>query len=222
MEDRKKLHNLLYRCKHALLAVFSHWNRIFIFLAAILMFAGFVYSCMRYTPPEEQLIRLAVVNTAESYLGCNESDGSHQKIIDLYNTQESLPRGYEVTYEDSWCAVFGSVIAMELELTEWIPVECSCEQQIQLFDAMGRWIEEDCYLPKPGDYIFYDWQYATKKDSRGWSDHVGIVTEVFGPVIKVIEGNKDDAVGYRYLFLNDPTIRGFGIPDYHYAINNAN
>ena len=36
--------------------------------------------------------------------------------------------------------------------------------------------------------------------------------------IKVIEGNKDDDVSYRYLFVNDPFIRGFGLPDYsHYA-----
>jgi hypothetical protein len=175
---------------------------------------GIVYSCQKYTSPDEMAVRQELAETARTYLGCKESDGSHKRIIDAYNSQEILPREYEVTYEDSWCAVFTSVVAMEMALTDILPVECSCEQQIQLFDAAGRWIEEDCYLPKPGDYIYYDWQYATKKDSRGWSDHVGIVAEVFGPAIKVIEGNKDDSVTYRYLFLNDPTIRGFGIPDY--------
>ena len=119
-----------------------------------------------------------------------------------------------MTYSDSWCAVFGSVIAMEQNLTDIIPVECSCEQQIKLFSNAGRWIETDLYLPKVGDYIFYDWDYVTKKDSRGWSDHVGIVVKTVGPVIQVIEGNKDDAVAYRYLFINDPTIRGYGVPDY--------
>jgi hypothetical protein len=40
-------------------------------------------------------------------------------------------------------------------------------------------------------------------------------------VIQVIEGNKDDAVSYRYLFLNDPTIRGYGVPDYGKACSAA-
>ena len=34
----------------------------------------------------EQQIRAKFVETAKSYLGCKESDGSHRKIIDLYNS----------------------------------------------------------------------------------------------------------------------------------------
>ena len=219
MTDIKILHTFFIRCRQFLLAALSRWDHIFIWILSMMIFGGLVYHSYRYTPPAEAAVRQTVVETARSYLGCKESNGSHRKIIDFYNTQEVLPRAYEVTYEDSWCAVFTSVVAMELEFTEIVPVECSCEQQIQLFDAAGRWIEEDCYLPKPGDYIYYDWQYSTEKDSRGWSDHVGIVAEVFGPVIKVIEGNKDDSVTYRYLFLNDPTIRGFGIPNYSQILN---
>ena len=32
----------------------------------------------------EAALRMQVVQTAESYLGCRESDGSHEAIIDLY------------------------------------------------------------------------------------------------------------------------------------------
>ena len=219
MANIKTLHGFLIRCRQFLLSALSQWDRILTSFLAVLIFGGLVYHSYRYTPPAEGAVRQAVAETARSYLGCKESDGSHRKIIDFYNTQEVLPRAYTVTYEDSWCAVFVTAISMELELTEIIPAECSCEQQIKLFDNAGMWIEDDCYLPKPGDCIYYDWQYATAKDSRGWSDHVGIVAEVFGPVIKVIEGNKDDSVSYRYLFLNDPTIRGFGIPDYSRILN---
>ena len=191
-----------------------NWDRLLCWMLSMLVAAGFIWYCLRYTVPEELALRRSVAAAAENYLGAKESDGSHQKIIDRYNHQAELPRDYSVTYEDSWCAVFGSVIALEQSLTDIIPVECSCEQQISLFHASGTWIEKDCYLPKPGDYIFYDWNYATAKDSTGWSDHVGIVVKTVGPVIQVIEGNKNDDVSYRYLFLNDPTIRGFGIPDY--------
>jgi hypothetical protein len=163
---------------------------------------------------EEESRRLQLIQTAEKWLGCKEEDNSHTAIIDLYNTQEVLPMGYEVQYTDSWCATFVTAAAMEAGLTDIIPPECSCEQQIKLFSETGNWIETDWYLPKPGDYIYYDWNYVTKKDSRGWSDHVGIVVKTFGPVLLVIEGNKDDDVSYRYLFLNDPTIRGFAVPDY--------
>ena len=43
---------------------------------------------------------------------------------------------------------------------------------------------------------------------------MGIVCEVNGNTIKVIEGNKSDAVGYRTINRNERYIRGFGLPDY--------
>ena len=35
-------------------------------------------------------------------------------------------------------------------------------------------------------------------------------------VVEVIEGNKDDMVDYRILWINSKTIRGFALPDYKY------
>ena len=46
----------------------------------------------------EKQIRQKVVDTALSYIGCKESNGSHKKIIDLYNSHKPLARGYKVTY----------------------------------------------------------------------------------------------------------------------------
>lgn len=78
-------------------------------------------------------------------------------------------------------------------------------------------MENDAYVPSPGDYIFYDWQdgsnYATT-DNTGSADHVGIVVSCDGKTIKVIEGNMSDAVGYRKLAVNGRYIRGFGVPKY--------
>ena len=71
-----------------------------------------LFSLSRRIPPDEGILREQVVEIAAEYLGRNEADGSHRELIDLYNSQEVLPRGYAVTYEDSWCAAFVSVVAI--------------------------------------------------------------------------------------------------------------
>lgn len=166
------------------------------------------------TDPEEARLRMSVVEAAEHYLGLNEADGSFHVIIDRYNAQPSLPMDYSLTYEDSWCAAFVSVAAMEAEVTDLIPTECSCERQIGLFQELGRWEERDDAIPLPGDLIYYDWDNKRLGDSTGWADHVGIVVGTKWPFIKVIEGNWKDQVCCRYLLINDISIRGFGKPDY--------
>ena len=52
----------------------------------------------------EKELRQKVVDTAVSYLGCKEANGSHRKIIDLYNSHKPLARGYAVKYTDAWCS----------------------------------------------------------------------------------------------------------------------
>lgn len=163
---------------------------------------------------KETALRLQVVETAESYLGRNEADGSHEAIIDLYNSHEPLAMDYEVQYTDSWCATFVSTVAIQCGLTDIIPTECGCERQIGLFQDIGRWEETDSHVPLPGDIIYYDWESNGLGDCTGWSDHVGIVVGTKWPFIKVVEGNKDDSVSYRCLLMDDPQIRGFGLPDY--------
>ena len=174
-----------------------------------------IYGFAREIPEEEQLLRLKLVETAESWLNCNEQDGSHRPIIDLYNQYEPLAEGYEVQYDDQWCATFVSAAAIQAELTQIIPTECGCQRQIGLFQNLGSWEEADDYLPLPGDIIYYCRNNKDNiNDCTGWSDHVGIVVGTNGKRIKVIEGNYGDAVGYRYLPANALIIRGYAIPDY--------
>ena len=45
-------------------------------------------------------------------------------------------------------------------------------------------------------------------------DHVGIVAEVNGNALLIIEGNKDNAVAYRQLTIGAKYIRGYCLPDY--------
>lgn len=169
----------------------------------------------RWVSCEEREQRLFVVQTAEKYLGFREDNGSHKAIVDQYNRFQPLARDYEVTYNDSWCAAYVSAVAIACEVTDRIPTECSCGQQIKLLQTIGCWQEKDSYFPLPGDLIYYDWDAPFAfDDCTGWPDHVGIVVGTFGPMIKVIEGNLSDSVAYRYIPVNNPRIRGYGIPDY--------
>lgn len=173
------------------------------------------YGFAREIPEDEQLLRLKLVETAESWLGSNEQDGSHQPIIDLYNQHEPLAQGYRVQYDDQWCATFVSAVAIETGLTTIIPTECGCQRQIELFQNLDSWEESDDYLPLPGDIIYYcRTNKDLIKDCTGWSDHVGIVVGTKGNRIKVIEGNYGDKVDYRYLSADALIIRGYAIPQY--------
>lgn len=145
----------------------------------------------------EKEIRSKVVEIAKGWLGCKESDGSHKKIIDTYNACKPLPRSYAVKYTDAWCATFASAVGIKAGLTNIIPRECGCNQFIQLAKNMGIWVENDAYTPSAGDMILYDWDDNGVGDNAGSADHIGIVVSVSGGVIKVIEGNKSNAVGYR-------------------------
>lgn len=189
----------------------------FILLIAVAIAAHYLFDPWGFywkVSPEEAALRMQVVKAAESYLGYSESDSSHEAIIDLYNSHEPLAMGYVVQYQDSWCAAFVSAVAIQCDLTQIVPTECSCQRQIDLFQQLGRWNERDSATPLPGDIIYYDWDENGLGDCTGWADHVGIVVGTKWPFIKVIEGNKDDCVSYRYVLLNDIHIRGFGQPDY--------
>ena len=145
--------------------------------------------------------REKVVGIAVSHLGQNEYDGTHRAIIDRYNAQAVLPRGYKVTYTDAWCATFVSAVAIKCGLSDIMPLECGCEAMISLYrsHAVSRWEEDESITPQPGDVVFYDWQDSGSGDDRGAADHVGIVSSVSGRVLKVIEGNFSNSVKERTL-----------------------
>lgn len=175
------------------------------------------YNLTRYDRKEaEDMGRYAskVVEQAKAWIGKKESDGTHKAIIDLYNAHTPLARSYKVKYTDSWCATFVSAVAIKLGYTKIIPTECSCQKMIDLFKIMGCWIENENRTPKAGDIIFYDWQDSGSGDSKGWSDHVGIVEKVSLGRITVIEGNYNDSVKRRTIAVNGKYIRGYGVPRY--------
>ena len=155
-----------------------------------------------------------VVEQAKVWLGCNEADGSHKQIIDVYNSHKPLARGYAVQYKDEWCATFVSAVAIKLGYTDIMPTECSCSKMIELLQKIGSFVENDAHVPAPGSIIFYDWNDSGAGDNKGSADHVGIVERVVGDTIHVIEGNYSNSVKRRYIRVNERYIRGFGVPKY--------
>lgn len=151
-----------------------------------------------------------------SWEGKNEKDGSFKEIIDIYNSTSPFPRGVKMKYDWSWCACTWSAVAKKLGLTDIMPVEISCGELIKKAKEMGVWVEDDSFVPQPADGILYDWDDEGKGDNTGWPDHVGMVVSVDkrSKKIKVIEGNKNDAVGYRTIPINGKGIRGFITPKY--------
>lgn len=166
------------------------------------------------TTMTEKELRKKVVNKAKSYLGCRESDGSHKKIIDLYNKHKPLARGYAVRYTDEWCATFVSAVSIACGLTDIMPTECSCTKMIDLYKALGRWQESDAYAPQIGDIMMYDWEDSGRGDNTGAPNHVGLVVAVNGTSLVVIEGNKGEEVAYRSMSVNGKYIRGYCLPNY--------
>lgn len=166
----------------------------------------------------EAQARQKVVGIMQGWIGLKRSDKSHAPIIDAYNGNKPLPRGYKVTYTDAYCATTTSAAAIKAGYTDIIPVECSCYYLIEKAKAMGIWQENDAYIPAPGDEVLYDWDdganFATT-DCTGTPEHVGMVEAVSGNTIKVMEGNMSGGVvGRRNLQVNGRYIRGFICPNY--------
>lgn len=155
------------------------------------------------------------VELARSFIGYSEADGSFKDIIDIYNSYSPLPRNVKMQYNWEWCACFYSALAIELGYTDIIPIEISCYYMIEKAKEMGIWIEDDAYVPSPGDAILYDWGDTGYDDDTGVPDHIGCVEFVKDGYITVIEGNYSEAVKRRTIAINGRFIRGFITPEFN-------
>ena len=162
----------------------------------------------------EDAIRQKVVATAVELLGIREKTIEHkERIVDVYNSQSKLPRGYRLREDDAWCAAFITVLGILLGISDVILPECGCGPMIELYRKQGRWEETDSYIPDPGDVVMFDWD-AKSGECLGAPDHVGLVEWVKGNRIGVIEGNYDNQVKRREICVEWVKIRGFCLPDY--------
>ena len=159
------------------------------------------------------------LETLTAWEGAVRGDAVHKSIVDAYNSYLPRPRGYRLTYSDDYCAAMVSAAAILCGLTEFIPIECSCGEQMRWYQLRGQWVEDDAHVPQVGEQVFYCWNdrkdYALT-DCTGAPNHTGIVTACDGQKITVFEGNKGKTheCAYRVIPVNGRYIRGFGVPKY--------
>lgn len=116
----------------------------------------------------------------------------------------------------AWCAAFISTIGKESGNGDIIPWSTSCNEQIRQFKSAGAWLGKTTDI-QVGDIVYYDWDF---KDEPLPADHVGVVCEVNGSNIRVIEGNMgnadncDTTVGYRTITPQYKYIFGIARPAY--------
>lgn len=158
-------------------------------------------------------LRKAVATWGDKYLGIKEGSSEHKAILKVFNDSKLCKR-YTMTTKDAWCQTFASASGIANGLSDIIPVECSCAQAIKLWQKLGRWEENDAYVPQVGDYLYYDWDDNGVGDNTGNPDHVGIVYSVNGSKMTIIEGNYSNTVKKRTLSINGKYIRGYGLPNY--------
>lgn len=162
----------------------------------------------------EKELRQKVVSTAEAWLGTRENTAKHLEMLAIYNAQRPLPRGWKMKVTDFWCAAFVSTVSLQCGLRDIMPTECGCPGMVRLYQELGRWVEDDAYVPSPADVVFYDWQDTGYGDNVGQADHVGIVVGCTDGTMTIIEGNCDNAVKLRRIAVNARYIRGYGVPDF--------
>lgn len=159
----------------------------------------------------EKEIRDNLITIAESFVGVKEGGEGHKYLIDLYNSITQLPRGYKMTYKDSWCMAFITAIAEIAGTNEVTPMECSCYYAMQQAKQAGIWRNAGSISIdelRAGDIIMYNW------DNVPDPDHVGFYYRRIDDELQIIEGNKNDAVGIRKIDFNSKSIMGFILPDY--------
>lgn len=139
---------------------------------------------------------------ASLYVGTKQGSTKHKLIVNRYNQIKPLPRGYKVTYSDSWCATFVSFVLASCGCKKDV-FECSANRMREKFKKKKLLLSKDD-TPKKNDIIFYDW------NNDKWSDHVGIISKVTKTSYIVIEGNKDKKVGVRTILKKSKSVQAIG------------
>lgn len=167
-----------------------------------------------YIGMSEREIRHRVAATALSLKGIEEGTSEYlERIVGVYNSQSKLPRGHRLTATDPSCAATVTVIGIMLGISHIILPECSCSKMIELYKALGLWVEDDAHVPELGDIIMYAWD-AKSGENLLPPDHTGMVVKRVGKTLTILEGNYDNQVKLREIPIEYVKTRGFCKPDY--------
>lgn len=148
------------------------------------------------------------IQQAVDWIGYSEENNQYKYIIDVYNSWLPHPRGYELQYDDDWCAGFVSACAIHTGNAGDFPLEVSVYYMKQGFISQDAYYPRGEGIPQTGHIIMYDW------NGDGVPDHTGIVESVSGNTITVIEGNSNRAVRRLERDIAWEDILGYGVPTF--------
>lgn len=171
----------------------------------------------------EQMIKIA-----------NQEYSSNGGAGDGYKYQKAFGSGRNV----AWCAMFAWYVSSQTEYNgqklypDIIPFRsASTGEYMQLFNRSEKaninfYYNDSCsklsgkngnitYVPKPGDYIFFDWQSSFTDISQsgagsGPQDHTALVEKYENGKIYTIEGNSSNTIKKLSYKISDCRIIGFG------------
>ena len=143
----------------------------------------------------------------KSWNGYSESNGKAQKyIIQPWNKKTGRSVNCKTT---PWCAITTASCLIQIGVTK-LSTSAGCTQQMSWYKSKKRWKNRGV-KPQVGWLVFYDFK------GKGKPTHTGMITSVNYKkkgYIYVIEGNKDNKVGYRHISYTSKNILGFGLPYY--------
>ena len=169
--------------------------------------------------------RESLVSIANTYLGCTQGSAKHKDLVDTFNKVK--PHGNVGNYSCAWCAIAYSAWMIKAGFTKNnAALSYNCGTLISDAKKLGIWVEDDAYIPEPGDGIIYYWSDTGKGDCLSGASHVGMVVKVKDKQITVLEGNKGTSktCGLRSIKVNSRYIRGYIVPKFtgtSYKINST-
>ena len=145
----------------------------------------------------------------KSWNGLKEGPAVDKKIINPWSKKTGRKGVKSKT--TPWCAISCASCLIQIGV-KTLSTSAGCTQQMKFYRSKKRFKSRGT-KPAVGDLVFYNF----KDSSTSKSTHMGLVTSVEYKkkgYIYVIEGNKNDAVGYRHISYSSKSIVGFGKPYY--------
>lgn len=143
----------------------------------------------------------------KSWNGYSESNGKAQKyIIKPYNKISKRNLNCKTT---PWCQIAVVSCLYQAGVKKYY-ITSGCLQALNWYKKKKRFKKRGV-KPQVAWQVFYDFK------GNGKPTHTGLITSVDYKkkgYIYVIEGNKDNKVGYRHISYKSKNILGFGLPYY--------
>ena len=137
-----------------------------------------------------------IIEFAKKYLGYNEADGSADEFMKAHGMTSATP----------WCAGFVDYILENCgdydKVADWyknVGNKLYCPDVYASAQSANAVV--DASQAQAGDLVLFDWE------GDGTKDHIGIVTDVSGGVIRTIEGNTSDQVAQREYNASDGRLK---------------